>query len=143
MLYIILMFLLLAKRSASISLSFNSCLMSSNCGPTEYCHRDLPNPIGECRPGYSAGTACFRNSVCASKKCSLFVCEGRDKIKDGKCDKELKNADCPADQYCKEIDDEYRCTNRKCIGFCKKDSQCISDKCHLFTCVKSQEPCIS
>ncbi len=138
---ILLIILLLTKPSENFSLSFDSCLASSNCGPTEYCDRDLPNPIGVCKPGYLGGRACFRDRVCASKKCTFFVCENRDKIRDGQCDKKLKNTDCPTDQYCKQIDGEYKCANRKCLGFCRKDSQCISNQCHLFTCVKSKEPC--
>ena len=116
------------------------CITSTNCGSTQYCSRDLPNPIGKCKDGYKDGESCLRNKYCESKRCSFFKCVSRDKSKDGMCDKKWKNTDCLASQYCNEVSDGvYKCVDRKCIGICRKNSQCLSDKCHLFTCVKSQD----
>jgi hypothetical protein len=109
------------------------CLRSSNCGPTEYCDHDFPNPVGKCREGLASGERCLRDKYCKSKKCTLFHCEQIDRILDGACDEELKNMDCPETQYCKES----KCVNRKCLGLCKRDRECMSDNCHLFTCVRS------
>lgn len=138
--YFLASVLCLANLGDNFSLT-ETCLSSSNCGPTEYCDRDLPNPIGKCKQGYEPGSSCLRNQVCASKKCTFFTCAQRDQIQDGNCEKKLKHADCPSNQYCKKVDDRYRCVNRKCLGLCRKDAQCISNHCHLFTCVKSDTPC--
>lgn len=124
---------LLARGSVGIDLSGGMCLKSSNCGPTQFCDHDFPNPIGKCKDGLEAGERCLRDKYCKSKKCSLFHCEAVARIMNGSCDKKLKNIDCPPSQYCKDD----KCVNRKCLGFCRKNSQCMSDHCHLLTCVKS------
>ena len=116
------------------------CLRSSNCDPTEYCDRDFPNPLGKCKQGSDNGEACVLDKYCASKRCKLFKCVGREQIRDGLCRKELKSADCPENQRCKEVsDDRYECVNRKCLGWCKRNTDCMSNKCHLFVCVKSED----
>ncbi len=123
----------------SIDILNGACLTDTNCGTTEYCDHDFPNPIGRCKTGYEPGENCFRDKHCASKRCHLFKCEKRLQMKDGPC---KINEDCPETQYCSRLpntDDLHMCTDRKNIGACLKNSQCISDKCHLFTCVKSED----
>ena len=120
MILIQFLLILLVNSSENFSLGLDSCLASSNCAATEYCERDLPNPLGVCKPGYPAGRACIRDTLCASKKCSFFVCAQRDRVRDGLCDKKFGNSDCPRDQYCYMKDDEYRCVNRKFLGFAER-----------------------
>lgn len=122
------------------TLTNSICLRSSNCGFTEYCDRDLPNPIGKCKQGSEEGESCILDKYCASKRCKLFKCVRRETIRDGVCQKDLKSTDCSKNQRCKEVSkDRYECVNRKCFGMCKRNSDCISNKCHLFICVKSED----
>ncbi len=131
--------MILIRTLKSFDLTNGFCLTSSNCGSTQYCDRDLPNPIGKCKEGYKEGERCIRDKHCASKRCNFFKCVSREKVKDGLCNKKWKNTDCPENQYCEEIEDEkYKCIDRKCLGLCKRNSQCLSDRCHLFTCVKHE-----
>ena len=134
--------ILITNQVCGIKILNGVCLRSSNCGPTEYCDRDFPNPVGKCKEGYVSGKHCLADRYCASKKCSFFVCKGQEKIRDGKCEKKLEHTDCPSNQYCKKNDDdEYKCMNRKCRGFCKRSAECMSNKCHLFTCVSTEKDC--
>lgn len=119
-----------------IDLFDNRCVFDSTCRSAEYCDRDFPNPFGRCKPGLLEGAKCFMDRYCASKRCSYFSCEKRIQVANGPCS---ISADCPDNQYCDDIpgrDDLRQCFDRKCIGSCSKDSQCLSDQCHLFTCVK-------
>ncbi|CAF0855049.1 unnamed protein product, partial [Brachionus calyciflorus] len=113
-----------------------TCLTDSNCRSSEYCNHKLINPFGECVKGDDEGSKCLMDRYCASKQCSFFTCKKRIQVKDGPC---KKSADCLDTQYCDEIkgrDDLNQCFDRKCTGSCRKDSQCMSDKCHFFTCTK-------
>ncbi len=119
-----------------IDLMPDTCVTDSNCRSAEYCDHDFPNPFGKCAKGKDEKEMCMFDRHCASKRCSLFRCERRLQIRDGPC---KISADCPDDQYCDDIEgskDLRKCYNRKCLGTCRKDSQCLSDKCHLFTCIK-------
>lgn len=112
------------------------CLTDSSCRSSQYCDRDFPNPFGKCVDGYPEGSRCLMDRYCESKQCSFFKCKKRIQVKDGPC---AVSADCIDDQYCDDIPgrkDLRQCFDRKCIGTCSKDSQCLSDKCHFFTCVK-------
>jgi hypothetical protein len=129
----------------SISCTFgitilNHCLVDSSCSTKEYCDKDLLNPIGKCKIGDPEGSICLRNRKCESKRCEFFKCKKRISIKDSLC---KTSADCPEDQYCDDVPDKedklMQCVDRKCIGFCRKDSQCLSDKCHLFSCVRKKD----
>jgi hypothetical protein len=115
------------------------CITDGMCRPTEYCDHDFPNPIGKCKMGQEEGQGCFRDRYCASKICSFFKCKKRIQIRNGPC---KISADCPDDQFCDDIpnrEDLRQCFDRKCLGSCRKDSQCRSDKCHLFICAKSND----
>ena len=117
------------------------CLRDNNCEPTQYCDHDFPNPIGDCVEGLKENESCLRDRKCASKQCSYFKCKKRIQVKDGPC---KLDADCPNDQFCDKMpdrDDLKKCIDRKCIGLCKHNHQCSSNKCHLFTCVKHNEKC--
>jgi hypothetical protein len=114
----------------------SKCIKDSNCKSDEYCDHDFPNPIGECRVGHPEKHTCLLDRHCASKRCSFFRCKKRIQVKDGPC---KITADCLDHQYCDEIkdrDDLRQCVDRKCIGICSKDSQCLSNNCHLFICIK-------
>jgi hypothetical protein len=114
----------------------SKCIKDSNCKSDEYCDHDFPNPIGECKEGHGEKHSCLLDRHCASKRCSFFRCKKRIQVKDGPC---KITADCLEDQYCAEIkdrDDLRACVNRKCAGVCSKDSQCMSNNCHLFICIK-------
>jgi hypothetical protein len=103
---------------------------------SEYCDHDFPNPVGKCKLGSEAGQSCLRDRHCASKRCHFLKCANRLKMKDGPC---KIDSDCPDDQYCMKLpntDDLRMCTNRNILGACLKDSECLSGRCHLFTCVK-------
>lgn len=116
----------------------NTCFLDSGCASQEYCDKDLLSPLGKCKRGDPEGTICIRSRTCESKKCEFFKCKKRISIKDGPC---KTSADCPEDQYCDDIpdrDDLRQCYDRKCIGTCRKDSQCLSDKCHFFTCIRGE-----
>ena len=119
-----------------IDLMPSTCVTDSNCRSHEFCDHDFPNPFGKCAKGKSEGEMCMFDRHCASKRCSYFRCEKRVQLKDGPC---KISADCPDDQFCDDIegsDDLRKCYDRKCFGTCRKDSQCLSDRCHLFTCIK-------
>lgn len=123
--------------SSSIDLIDGKCLSDSSCKVTEYCERDFPNPFGSCVAGHEESHSCLFDRHCASKRCHYFRCKKRIQIRNGPC---KISADCPDDQFCDDIkdrDDLRQCFNRKCVGTCRKDSQCLSDKCHLFTCVRA------
>ena len=113
-----------------------ACITDGNCGTNEFCDHDFPNPVGKCSPGLLDGKACLRDRYCESKRCHLFVCEKRMQLKDGPCKIE---ADCPDDQYCHKIPDTdglHICADRKNSGSCLRDKHCLSNRCHLFQCVK-------
>jgi hypothetical protein len=120
----------------SIDLIDGKCLVDNNCKSDEYCDHDFPNPIGACKTGHDQGHSCLFDRHCASKRCHFFRCKKRIQIKDGPC---KINADCTDKQHCtdiKERDDLRQCVDRKCTGVCSKDSQCLSNKCTLFVCIK-------
>jgi hypothetical protein len=114
------------------------CLKDGSCGPTQYCDHDFPNPFGKCKEGLVDGSACIRDSRCASKKCSFFFCASRNRVVNGTCQ---INADCLSYQYCGSNKKRSGsiCKDRKCMGFCSKNKHCMSNNCHLLTCMKSQD----
>jgi hypothetical protein len=133
----ILLFLHLLSYAISISI-LNSCFLDSSCKSQEYCEKDLLSPIGNCKRGDPDGAICLRSRTCESKKCEFFKCKKRINVKDGPC---KTSSDCPEDQYCDDIperDELRQCFDRKCIGACRKDSQCLSDKCHFFSCIRGE-----
>lgn len=122
---------------AVLTQMLGKCLTESNCASDEYCDRDFPNPIGECKKGAAEGRYCFRDKHCASKRCSLFRCKPRIQKRNGPC---KVNADCPDNQFCKKLENDLRqCYNRKCIGSCFRDQECLSNRCHIFVCIKKQD----
>ena len=135
------LFLIIKSGEINCSLLFGTvdkCLLDSNCESTAYCDHDFPNPFGKCVKGADDGSLCVRDRYCASKKCSFFKCKVRKHQRDGICKTHI---DCSPDQYCKKNDqDEMRCIDRKCSGGCFNDYECISERCHLFSCVKIESP---
>jgi hypothetical protein len=127
--FILIYFVSITRVFCVLSDLLGKCLSNSNCKSTEYCDRELLSPLGECKQGLENGKACLKNSICASKRCSLFRCVERNKFKDGQC---KMHQDCPNDQYC----NDDTCLDRKCRGFCKLDAECMSNQCHLFRCVR-------
>jgi hypothetical protein len=120
---------------------FGKCLTDSNCKSNEYCDQDFPNPLGECKTGKKDGELCLKDSKCASKRCSFLTCKARLQTLNGPCKVAL---DCQNTQFCEEIKDTdglKKCVDRKCKGVCKKDSECSSNKCHLFVCVNENNKC--
>lgn len=114
----------------------NKCLLDTNCNTIQYCDQEFPNPVGTCKDGHKEGEACLKDSHCASKQCHFFKCKKRIEVKDGPC---KISADCNDQQYCDEIPGRKelkQCFDRKCKGSCLKDSECLSNNCHLFQCVK-------
>lgn len=116
------------------------CLTDSQCRSSQYCSHSFLNPLGECIQGDEEGKRCVMDRYCASKKCSFFKCKKQILVKDGPC---KRSADCLDTQYCDDIKgrDLRQCFDRKCTGSCKKDSQCMSDKCHFFTCTRDPKRC--
>ena len=53
-----------------------------------------------------------------------------------------KCKDCLNNQYCDDLQgrkDLRQCMDRKASGYCRKDSQCISDNCSWFRCSSSRK----
>lgn len=138
--YILAFFLHFSYGYVKRSLIGEKCLTDSQCRSSEYCNRNFPNPFGECIQGDSEGKGCIMDRYCASKKCSFFKCKKQILIKDGPC---KRSADCLDSQYCDDIEGRKlrQCFDRKCTGSCRKNSQCMSDKCHFFTCTRDTKRC--
>lgn len=114
------------------------CVADSSCKIEEYCNKDFPNPFGLCKQGLKVGELCLKDSKCSSKRCHFFVCKERLTMRDGPC---KVQQDCPVDQFCNKIentDNLRKCVNRKCKGVCKTNSECLSNKCHLFICTNQE-----
>lgn len=134
---LVFVFFVFVISKSKANLLKGACITDDSCNASEYCDHDFPNPVGKCTQGYAEGESCLMDRKCASKRCSLFKCEKRLQMKDGPC---KINTDCPDDQYCSKIpetDGLRICTDRKAFGACYKDSQCLSNHCHLFQCTKS------
>ena len=135
--FLILLCLMSSIAAYSVLNVYESvCGVDVDCKVGYYCHKS-GRKLGYCTEKTQDGGRCVMDRICKSGNCHFFKCLAKYfnvKVlqKNGFCS---NDSYCHFEQYC---EDNF-CNDRKLDGWCKSDSQCLSNDCSIFRCEKPQK----